>query len=373
MRYRPDLTEATRLTSAGRLADATALIQRTLNGAARRPADADEPRDDPTVIDLEAVELADDGAAARPRAGPGAAALRAPLATPEPVPDGASFERFAYASAAGQRSYKLYVPGGRAGQALPLVVMLHGCTQCPDDFAAGTGMNRVAEEQGFLVAYPEQPASANGSRCWNWFGPEHQRRGAGEASLIAGITGQIMRGRAVARGQVYVAGLSAGGAAAAIMASAYPDLYAAAGVHSGLACGAARDLPSAFAAMRQGASPVGNGRRSVPMIVFHGDQDGTVHPRNCEHVVAQAGGGAPGVAAKVARGRIAGGHGWSRVVHTDVSGQVLCEQWTVHGAGHAWSGGSPAGSYTDPRGPDASREMVRFFFDRRPASGSAAP
>jgi poly(hydroxyalkanoate) depolymerase family esterase len=277
------------------------------------------------------------------------------------LPDGARFEARAYANGAGSRPYKLYIPNCYRGQALPLIVMLHGCKQSPDDFAAGTRMNQLAEEQGFLVAYPGQPSSANPSKCWNWFSAGDQRRDSGEPSLIAGITRQIMRDFALDPSRVYVAGLSAGGAAAAIMGSAYPDLYTAIGVHSGLACGAAKNVSSAFAAMRQGGPLLVDGaKRPVPTIVFHGDRDNTVNPINGDHVIAQSKSAAK-LNSSVSHGRSAGGIDYTRTVQTDPSGRPILEQWVLHGAGHAWSGGSPAGSYTDPRGPDASREMLRFF------------
>jgi len=245
------------------------------------------------------------------------------------------------------------------------VVMLHGCTQSPDDFAAGTRMNALAEEFGLLVAYPAQPQSANPQKCWNWFNPADQGRGRGEPALLAGIVMQIMRDHAVDQERVYIAGLSAGGAAAAIMGAAYPELFAAVGVHSGLPAGAAHDVQSAFAAMRQGAAPARRGGRAVPTIVFHGDRDATVNPRNGEAVVAHALAGAKAPAARTERGRAPGGHGYARTLHADPSGRVVCEHWTVEGAGHAWMGGSAAGSYTDPRGPDASREMLRFFMEHK--------
>jgi poly(hydroxyalkanoate) depolymerase family esterase len=242
--------------------------------------------------------------------------------------------------------------------------MLHGCTQSPDDFAVGTRMNELAEEQRFLVAYPAQPQSANPSKCWNWFNGTDQRRDYGEPSLIAGITRQIIRDFPIELGRVYVAGLSAGGATAAIMGATYPDLYAAIGVHSGLACGAARDVTSAFVAMRQGGVPEGNRAGTtgpiVPTIVFHGDRDRTVNPANGDQVIAQAK-GRTNLRETVVHGKASGGISYDRTVQTDETGRSILEQWVLHGAGHAWSGGSAAGSYTEPRGPDASREMVRFF------------
>ena len=380
------MAEATRLTSAGRLAEATALIQRLLRG--ERPSPTPEAPS-PTVIDGEAVtvDVSDPPRAAdrqRPDTrgpAPQGSGLRdlfrnlvarvAPAArdqrTARPASPGAGrFVSATFSNEAGARDYKLYIPANYAGRPLPLVIMLHGCTQSPDDFAAGTRMNDLAEEIGCFVAYPAQPPKANAQKCWNWFSPEHQQPGRGEPSLIAGITRRIMNEHPVDPARVYIAGLSAGGAAAAIMAATYPDLYTAVGVHSGLACGAARDLPSAFAAMRNGMAPAafGTPTRVVPTIVFHGDKDKTVHPRNADSVLSQSKAGAP-LQSTVQRGQVPDGHAYTRTVHADSSGRSMFEQWTIHGAGHAWAGGSPDASYTDPRGPDAAREMLRFFLEHR--------
>jgi poly(hydroxyalkanoate) depolymerase family esterase len=239
--------------------------------------------------------------------------------------------------------------------------MLHGCTQNPDDFAAGTRMNALAEAQTFLVAYPGQPQSANMQKCWNWFNAADQQRGRGEPSLIAGIALEVVKEFSADPSRVYAAGLSAGGAAAAIMAATYPDVFAAIGVHSGLPCGAASDMPSAFAAMNGSGSVTAlQDGPGVPTIVFHGDADKTVKPVNGDRVIAVAMPGAS-LSRTATRGRTEGGMAFTRTVRTDASGHAMLEHWALHGAGHAWSGGSGDGSYTDPRGPDASREMVRFF------------
>ncbi|MGJ5034268.1 MULTISPECIES: extracellular catalytic domain type 1 short-chain-length polyhydroxyalkanoate depolymerase [unclassified Bradyrhizobium] len=398
------MREATRLTRAGQLGEATALLQRMLRGdgssaAAASPVRSVPARLAPPTIEGQATRVSERD---RPSAKVAPAQARATQAKPsqakpwqakpaqarqrpvrredlgelpgfglrgphlrapsarDTTPEGARFVQASFGNAAGRRSYKLLIPSRAEGRQLPLVVMLHGCTQSADDFAAGTRMNFLGEEQSCLVVYPEQPSGANQSKCWNWFRTGDQQREGGEPSLIAGITRQVMRDHAVDSRRVYVAGLSAGGATAAIMAATYPDLYAAAGVHSGLACGAARDLPSALMAMRQGAGHAADRRSAVPTIVFHGDRDTTVHPANGDRVVAQATGAMRGTSS-VVHGRVPGGHAYTRTILTEPSGKVTSEHWTVHGAAHAWSGGSPAGSYTDPKGPDATREMLRFF------------
>jgi poly(hydroxyalkanoate) depolymerase family esterase len=276
-----------------------------------------------------------------------------------------------YTSKAGSRPYKLYIPTSYAQQRLPLVVVLHGCTQSADAIAKGTRMNTFAEEQHCFVLYPEQPYSANRLRCWNWFKRSDQGRDQGEPAILAGMTREVMRRYRIDRNRVYVAGMSAGGAMAAVMGAAYPDIYAAIGVHSGLACGSAQDLLSAIAALRgtpqnrscDDSAPF-PGAEAMPTIVFHGDRDRTVHPRNGEHLVSRMleKSGAPSAEASVERGRVPGGHAYTRAIHRDSTGRVVLEYWRVHGGGHAWFGGSPRGSYTDPRGPDATRQMMRFFY-----------
>jgi poly(hydroxyalkanoate) depolymerase family esterase len=297
-----------------------------------------------------------------------------PGATPgakAPAPgasEGAQFLAGSYSNHAGKRDYKLYIPSSYHGQRMPLVVMLHGCTQNPDDFAAGTQMNMVAEEKQCFVVYPGQLKSANANKCWNWFNALDQQRDQGEPSIIAGIARHIMENYPVDERQVYVAGLSAGGAMAVIVGTLYPELFAAVGVHSGLPFASARDLPSALAAMRSGGMSgparvtAGGG---IPIIVFHGDRDTTVHPRNGDELIAHGlrnqvdKNTAP--SASVDSGTVPNGYRYTRTTHRHPDGSPLGEHWVIHGAGHAWSGGSRHGSYTDGKGPDASREMMRFF------------
>jgi len=351
------LAEALRLTRSGNLMEATAAIQAALGAGA--------PVTTPPAHAAEGglIDLVSDGGVWRPKGSP----------TPAPSgqqADGGTeqgrFDEQMYRGSEGAMAYRLYQPAN-AAPGMPLVVMLHGCTQSPEDFARGTGMNRLADEFGFLVAYPRQTAGANPQKCWNWFRPNDQRRDHGEPALLAAVTREVMAQHGIDADRVYVAGLSAGGAAAAIMAAEYPDIFAAVGIHSGLACGAARDLPSALSAMRRGGgSAARSGERFVPVITFHGDRDTTVHEVNSREIVAAAS-AAAGVALEVrtVEGRSPSGRAFTQSVSSDGQGKVLIEQWTVDGAGHAWSGGDSGGTYTDPSGPEASREMVRFFLEQR--------
>ncbi|MGH3976123.1 MAG: extracellular catalytic domain type 1 short-chain-length polyhydroxyalkanoate depolymerase, partial [Pseudonocardiaceae bacterium] len=430
----PWMAEATRLTRAGRLSEAAALIQRALRGVLGSHATAnatEEPVDAPFRV-FDADPLPTDGSAREPygqsdthtvfqlpapdavvstheresayperpdtRSDPSgghlsaasttvlhtrggeraestpavpewATRLHATLRSPRSglgipassdICPGGQFIDGTYTNHAGSRPYKLYIPSAYRGQALPLVVMLHGCTQTPDDFAAGTRMNVLAERELFFVAYPAQTVPANQSKCWNWFKATDQHRGRGEPSIIAGITHQIVSTYHLDAQRVYVVGLSAGGAMAVIMGVNYPDLYAAIGVHSGLAYGAAHDLPSALAAMQQGGTTAapqwdsrlptgGPGARVVPTIVFHGDRDMTVHPNNGDQVLAQRAtinaGGGPGTVAganlrvTVTLGQVPDGHTYTRSIYHNASGHAVMERWLVHGAGHGWSGG----------------------------------
>jgi poly(hydroxyalkanoate) depolymerase family esterase len=338
------MADATRLTRAGDMRAATAAIQAALHGSSPS-ADAAA-----SVIDVEAREV---------HVGRD---IEAPVPPARPSGDAGRFIAGCHVHAAGTRDYKLYVPPGYQGQPLPLVVMLHGCTQNPDDFAIGTRMNEAAFERDFFVLYPAQAQNANASRCWNWFKHNHQRRGRGEPALLADMTRDIVNRYGMDDKRVYVAGLSAGGAMAAILGEAYPDLFAAVGVHSGLPPRSATNAKTAFDAMRRGApADAEPSVGAAPAIVFHGDHDKTVHPINGQQIVAaRAGATTPETELK----RSKDGRGVTQHVYRDADGRVVAEHWVVHGAGHAWSGGSPRGSYTDPKGPDATEEMLRFFFAR---------
>lgn len=367
------LGKATLLTRPGRLLEATRILQKALGAptAGAAPKAATGAR---TLGSL-AGKLAWPGIAKDRR--PSAATATRPVspstaaARPAPAPATAgSFTTRSYTHEGVTRQYKLFVPTTPTTTPA-LVVMLHGCTQDAEDFAIGTNMNEFAERDGFVVVYPQQSRDANPSACWNWFNRKDQQREAGEAGFLAGLIRTIVAERNVDPGRVYIAGLSAGGAMAAIVAAEYPELIAAAGIHSGLPAGAAGNLPDALTAMRSGGGRrvasahaslhAATGLPAVPTIVFHGDADHTVHVSNADDVVAAVLDRAPGATTSTTRVSDGSARRFTRTDHVDASGATLAEHWLLHGSGHAWSGGNARGSYVDSQGIDATAEMVRFF------------
>jgi poly(hydroxyalkanoate) depolymerase family esterase len=387
------MAEALRLTRAGRLTEATAVLQRGLASAGtpvphestdappladvahlRLPVSTSRPMRRPELQRAHAAStrhgplqnlpgLPDnivgsagwDGAARSPSGGAAARAAAAP---------GGEIRHLTHTDGAGTRGYDLYIPTSYPGGPVPLMVMLHGGKQNGLDFAAGTRMNEFAEQHTFLVAYPEQSSTANSGRYWNWFSPSDQQANTGEPALIAGITREVMRDLAVDPTRVYLAGFSAGGAMAAVMAATYPDLYAAVGVHSGIAYRAAHDVGSAFVAMRTGGTPTPTS--ALPLIVIHGDRDPIVAPINADKLIA----------ARITAGDITdhdaaittrsdSGRRYTRTVRRTHDGIAVAESVIVHGGHHAWYGGSPIGSYTDSHDPDSSAQMIRFFLQHR--------
>ena len=401
------ILSATGLTRRGDLVEATQAIQRALHGEPTSPRASAPTSNGSTPAASSSAEVLDGlvREIASARHAPESVVQAEPdleFEAPSDVgPRGISrFVESSFTGEAGTRSFKLFEPAGFEGRALPLVVMLHGCTQDPDDFAAGTRMNELAQEEGLLVLYPAQAPRSNAHKCWNWFVPGDQRRGHGEPALLAGMTRHVMETHRVDADRVWVAGLSAGGAMAAILAREYPDLFAAAGIHSGLPPGAAHDIVSAFSAMKSGASgvlpgwlgasgqapacaplvawpgtaladsnpepPRADAAHGAPVIVFHGDADTTVHALNGSHAIDAALGASPILAAS--ESGLAGandGRAFTRTVYHPAEAPdrapSRAEHWVVHGAGHAWSGGDASGSFTESDGPDASREMLRFF------------
>jgi poly(hydroxyalkanoate) depolymerase family esterase len=388
-----DMNQALSLTKSGRLAEATELIQRTLGSRSARSPVSAQPQPPRAAADPKPASSSDTDR--RNPLGAAAKALQRSLGSSFGSPQGAQIPAQSpdmllrqgtrsdslgegvlldrmYQNDAGARRYKIYVPPD-SNQRAPVIVMLHGGTQPVLDYAAGTGMNQLADLHHFLVVYPEQDARANPMRYWNWFRPQDQQPRGGEPSLIAGITHEVIGDENADPDRVFIAGFSAGAAMATVMAATHPQLYAAAGVHSGLPYGAAHDVPSAFALMR-GGSPTSHREPPlrIPLIVFHGDHDEIVNVVNASNIRQQRLGidgvvtAADGV--RVTHGQVPGGHPYTKTIYSD-DADVLLEQWIVHGAGHAWFGGTAGCSYTDPRGPAASAEMVRFFAERRRRQG----
>ena len=397
MDFAAAMRAATKLTRAQKLMEATRVIQSALLLGRAQTEPEDEPGVEGQAIEKVMIDSTPDGTRAAIAGTAQAVPVRWPVGDvaatlgqarlpsfgldglarvrprkPLEIPDGAQYLSRSYACAAGRRNYKLYVPHRQHAGRRPLLVMLHGGTQDADDFAAGTRMNVLAEEHGFIVAYPSQCKSANPSLCWNWFKPEDQVRCAGEPSIIAGITDEIVAEYDIDPQRVFVAGLSAGGAMAGVMGATYPEVYAAVGVHSGLPYRSATDVASAFSAMRgdpglqrrqRKTGPRSDHALRVRTIVFHGDADQIVHPSNAAKIIEAK----TGDTVERAKVRSSASRAYTRAATRDKTGTVVVEQWLIHGSGHAWSGGSADGTYTDPHGPDASREMLRFFLEGLPS------
>ncbi len=353
------------------LGGATALIRKALSGEA-----ANGPESDLKVQPQRPSASALAPAARRPL-GETLRALRIrPMIppsvpeAPEPAPDlGERFLRRAYRGPAGSLNYRLYIPADHERRELALVLMLHGCTQDPEDFALGTQMNDLADEFGLIVAYPHQTRRANPSGCWNWFDRRHQGRGSGEPAKLAGLAQALAKEFDVRRERIFAAGLSAGGAMAEVLAATYPDVFDAVGVHSGLPYQSAADVVSAFAAMKGTAAansePLAASDRRCRKIIFHGLADATVNPVNGERILDEVERGGSPLTRTDLDWQIEGGR-VSRATLKDAEGRPVAEQWLVEGGGHAWFGGDPRGSYTQTVGLDASRVMMRFFLAPTP-------
>ncbi len=361
------MSRATELVRAGNPAAATRLIQSSLNGGGAQAQQMPQPSSFAAFTQRDKGQPNKDQPAKRSGLRETLAGLagKMPAQTrtrPQPaepaMADGARFSQDTFSHAAGSREYRTYIPGKSGKPPAGMILMLHGCTQNPVDFANGTAMNRLAEAHGLIVVYPAQSRGANMQSCWNWFSPADQERGKGEPALLAGMVRHVQAEHGVPEGKVYVAGLSAGAAMAVILGRTHPDTFAAVGAHSGLAYKSARDVPSALAAMAGNAAAGPSAPdQPVPTIVFHGTSDTTVNVSNGQRIADEA--------------RVKGtellddgtnnGRNYTRTTTLCAKGRAALEYWRIEGLGHAWSGGDAAGSYTDPAGPDASAEMVRFF------------
>ncbi len=289
-----------------------------------------------------------------------------------------------YTGTAGTRLYDVYVPGGARRGRMPMVLLLHGCRQTGTDFGRDSGFAELADTAGFVLVMPRQEVQHQLQRCWRWYDAEHQQRDEGEPAILRGIVDDVplvLPGGRIDRRRVFVAGLSAGGAMALILATTYPDVFAAAGVHSATAYRSATRGVNALGAMAaRGAGPdSGAAGRMAPVVLLHGTDDAIVRPPNADRIVDQwlasrrGAVNGPGRAAvrplASTKALVVGGRRCLRTRWYTVGGRRVLEYWRVDGLGHAWSGGSARAAFIDRAGPSAAQVMWTFFGKHR---GSAA-
>lgn len=304
----------------------------------------------------------------------------------------------------GSRDYKLWLATGyQKEKPVPLVLMLHGCMQKAEDLAALAGMNDLADENNFLVAYPQQVATANPLGCWNWFDPKHQSRDAGEPALIAAVVQDIRSAYSIDGKRIYVVGISAGGAMAVVMAATYPELFAGLGVMAGVEYKAGTTVEGGLASMKSGGPDpnqqgllafqamqqgLGAAKKRMPVIAFHGTKDPYLNPLNTDQLIAQwaqtndyLDDGKDNDSVSIqspleTKGAVPNGYSYTRSQYKDGNGRLLMEKWIVEGLGHAWSGSPIANQFADAKGPKASAETWRFFTETSlvsPAHKTAKP
>jgi poly(hydroxyalkanoate) depolymerase family esterase len=276
------------------------------------------------------------------------------------------------------QTYWLHLPASSETSAsLPLIVMLHGCGQTAAEFAQGTRMNQQA--QGCVMLYPEQSRAANSMRCWNWFEPE-ALAGGGEAAMIVQLIRDAQSRHPIDPSRCYVVGLSAGACMAALLCSAYGNLFAGCAMHSGLMAQAASSLAQAVQYMRQGVEPaaftcsvertlaaIGNGAHTTPTLIIHGSTDAVVNPVNAQQIAEQlrlvnTRPHAPAAEPVFDSERWIEGSGRPyRQQQMSLEGRLLLRTIMIEGLGHAWSGGDPRHDYFDPIGPDATGLILDFL------------
>ena len=363
------MREALSLVRQSKLIEATATIRTALSGRSKNETHQVLNANligTPSIVSLHPDELTEP--ASRVKAGRSYQHKEATKSVPTKAHHapvlGGSFTSRIFPHVERNLSYMLYVPSHNLGHERSLVIMLHGCTQNPSDFALGTQMNVLAEEFNLVVAYPLQPRTANSSGCWNWFDARHQKPGSGEPAMLADLSENLRTEFNISERRVFAAGLSAGGAMAEILASTYPHQFEAVGLHSALPYGAATSLGNALTAMKGTSklerAPSERDEVRSRRIVFHGSSDTTVHPSNGERIANQARQNSS-LLTETAYTNHVNGRDVTRIILEDESGTPVIERWIISGGGHAWFGGNGQGSYTDQKGPNASREMVRFF------------